>query len=136
MIRRPPRSTLFPYTTLSRSVPLRREGRVNGREHDGRQEQAYAVGNVAHDDEERRRQHLDAPAEAAFEKLVDRQKLAAEVGRDEEERDDDAPEHVARDQLQELEVAAAREGDAGDADEGDGRGLGGDDGGGDGPPGD
>src|SRR2546430_12253718 len=26
MIRRPPRSTLFPYTTLFRSVPRRREG--------------------------------------------------------------------------------------------------------------
>src|SRR3989442_8705117 len=26
MIRRPPRSTLFPYTTLFRSHPLRREG--------------------------------------------------------------------------------------------------------------
>src|SRR2546430_9909103 len=29
MIRRPPRSTLFPYTTLFRSCPLRRYGRLD-----------------------------------------------------------------------------------------------------------
>src|SRR3712207_9174353 len=33
MIRRPPRSTLFPYTTLFRSLPVGREG---DRVHDGR----------------------------------------------------------------------------------------------------
>src|SRR3712207_8944608 len=32
MIRRPPRSTLFPYTTLFRSVP-RREGGLDGHRH-------------------------------------------------------------------------------------------------------
>src|SRR3989442_11353871 len=31
MIRRPPRSTLFPYTTLFRSRPVPRPGRVPGR---------------------------------------------------------------------------------------------------------
>src|SRR5205809_6052446 len=31
MIRRPPRSTLFPYTTLFRSVARRRHRRVDGR---------------------------------------------------------------------------------------------------------
>src|SRR5437667_753388 len=31
MIRRPPRSTLFPYTTLFRSVPSQESGRVRGR---------------------------------------------------------------------------------------------------------
>src|SRR5260370_6246775 len=30
MIRRPPRSTLFPYTTLFRSLPLRSPGAVRG----------------------------------------------------------------------------------------------------------
>src|SRR3989449_10267945 len=30
MIRRPPRSTLFPYTTLFRSYPLARRGRAGG----------------------------------------------------------------------------------------------------------
>src|SRR2546430_14630915 len=33
MIRRPPRSTLFPYTTLFRSLPLAPPGRVAGRAH-------------------------------------------------------------------------------------------------------
>src|SRR2546430_11306719 len=34
MIRRPPRSTLFPYTTLFRSAPRRsRRGRARGRAH-------------------------------------------------------------------------------------------------------
>src|SRR3712207_7148994 len=33
MIRRPPRSTLFPYTTLFRSVPLRRQRRVRAGRH-------------------------------------------------------------------------------------------------------
>src|SRR2546427_2269333 len=30
MIRRPPRSTLFPYTTLFRSVPVQRPNRLEG----------------------------------------------------------------------------------------------------------
>src|SRR2546427_1109918 len=34
MIRRPPRSTLFPYTTLFRSRPERNKVRVNGRKND------------------------------------------------------------------------------------------------------
>src|SRR5256885_10212318 len=34
MIRRPPRSTLFPYTTLFRSVPSCNDGIRNGRETD------------------------------------------------------------------------------------------------------
>src|SRR5258707_5845449 len=36
MIRRPPRSTLFPYTTLFRSRPRRRPGRRLVRAHRGR----------------------------------------------------------------------------------------------------
>src|SRR5215813_2116549 len=36
MIRRPPRSTLFPYTTLSRSVPRRAGGGRRGRARSGR----------------------------------------------------------------------------------------------------
>src|SRR5689334_23721361 len=35
MIRRPPRSTLFPYTTLFRSRPVRRVGLVGRRRGDG-----------------------------------------------------------------------------------------------------
>src|SRR3712207_8393379 len=34
MIRRPPRSTLFPYTTLFRSLVTRRESYVKGRTYD------------------------------------------------------------------------------------------------------
>src|SRR5687768_18365148 len=33
MIRRPPRSTLFPYTTLFRSAKLRKDGHVTTKEH-------------------------------------------------------------------------------------------------------
>src|SRR2546422_7233338 len=41
MIRRPPRSTLFPYTTLFRSLPVNKERRADdfqrGEEHDARE---------------------------------------------------------------------------------------------------
>src|SRR2546427_5849417 len=51
MIRRPPRSTLFPYTTLFRSVKKRRketldekgEARVPGRDRGGRTDAAGAI---------------------------------------------------------------------------------------------
>src|SRR2546425_9363372 len=59
MIRRPPRSTLFPYTTLFRSTPgfarsggapegRRRLGEVVGREEDGREAGARVVAPAAH----------------------------------------------------------------------------------------
>src|SRR2546425_8036720 len=38
MIRRPPRSTLFPYTTLFRSHPVPREGRTRHGPHGDRRE--------------------------------------------------------------------------------------------------
>src|SRR2546422_5320731 len=45
MIRRPPRSTLFPYTTLFRSVPIRKPGKLPaGR---GRVEYALEYGTDA-----------------------------------------------------------------------------------------
>src|SRR3712207_7010170 len=48
MIRRPPRSTLFPYTTLFRSVVDQLRVRVEGREAaDGAEEHAHRVGVVA-----------------------------------------------------------------------------------------
>ena len=65
--------------------------------------------------------------------MVGGQHFAAEVTREEEQRDDDAAEHVAEHDLQEAEVAG--EGYAGDGDDGERRGLGGDDGEGDRPPG-
>src|SRR5258708_21704741 len=43
MIRRPPRSTLFPYTTLFRSILLRAPGGIVGR---GQQRQLVAVSSV------------------------------------------------------------------------------------------
>src|SRR5438132_7920261 len=42
MIRRPPRSTLFPYTTLFRSAPQGRRGGQLGRQDDCRHRQAAA----------------------------------------------------------------------------------------------
>src|SRR5438034_4931341 len=48
MIRRPPRSTLFPYTTLFRSVPLEADGRIKPPE---RQRPAVrALGSPAHEE--------------------------------------------------------------------------------------
>src|SRR2546427_8653234 len=44
MIRRPPRSTLFPYTTLFRSYPLefcRAPERARGKEHDGTRKDSF-----------------------------------------------------------------------------------------------
>src|SRR5256885_8490953 len=42
MIRRPPRSTLFPYTTLFRSILIAPEGSSNGGDHKGN----LAVGDA------------------------------------------------------------------------------------------
>src|SRR2546422_3413288 len=44
MIRRPPRSTLFPYTTLFRSVDVPALPRANGRAQLGRSERARRAG--------------------------------------------------------------------------------------------
>src|SRR2546429_7329557 len=46
MIRRPPRSTLFPYTTLFRSPARLREGRPPGRRRRRRLDAAQAVRRV------------------------------------------------------------------------------------------
>src|SRR3712207_7626089 len=54
MIRRPPRSTLFPYTTLFRSAPER--GHVAARLGRGREQQAPRLG----------RERLDPPHEAVL----------------------------------------------------------------------
>src|SRR3712207_8452983 len=43
MIRRPPRSTLFPYTTLFRSNPSSADGKVRRRSADGGQAQQWRV---------------------------------------------------------------------------------------------
>src|SRR3712207_7542325 len=61
MIRRPPRSTLFPYTTLFRSEVVRQVGRDLEQQRDeqrgergGRGEAAFADGDGAADDDRRR----------------------------------------------------------------------------------
>src|SRR3712207_7058331 len=57
MIRRPPRSTLFPYTTLFRSAPgVQRSPHVVGRRHGGvgRQLLVEPPGHVGRDRDERR----------------------------------------------------------------------------------
>src|SRR5437763_1354056 len=74
---------------------------VDGREDDRGEEEAHAVCDGAHGDEERRGERAHAPAEALLEELVDGHELAADVRRDEEKRDDDPPDEVAEDELQE-----------------------------------
>ena len=70
--------------------------------------------------------------EARTDELIRRHQLAFEVARQKEHTDNDAAEQVAQCDLQEPEVT--REGEAGDADDGEGAGLRGDDGQRDGPP--
>src|ERR1041385_4867188 len=120
-----------PHARLGRGAG---DAAVHSRKDEGGEEEAHAVGDGAHDNEERRGERAHAPAEAFLQELVDGDELAAKVRRDEEQRDDDAPDEIAEDQLEEGEVAAARVGDAGDGDEGDGGGLGGHDGRADRPP--
>ena len=73
-------------------------------------------------------------SEAAFEQGVRGDEVALEIPRQERERDDDAAEDVAGRDLEKREVAEV--GEAGDADEGEGARLRGDDRDEDGPPGD
>ena len=77
---------------------------------------------------------LVGASEAVVEELVDGVDLAFEVGGHEDERDDDAAQDVAEGELEVGEVALV--GDAWDAEEGGGAGLGGDDRDHDGPGGD
>lgn len=116
-------------------VCRRLERSVDGCEHDRRQQQPDAVGDVPHDDEQRRGDHFDLAAETLIEELVNGEQLAAKVRRDEKNRDNDSSEEIAEDELQKAEVAAARERDAGNGNKRDGRGFSGDDGKRHGPPG-
>jgi hypothetical protein len=72
-------------------------------------------------------------AEAAVDELVRGEQFAAEVLREQQEADDDASDQVSEDDLEEAEVVVV--GEAGDADDGERAGLGGDDGERDRPPG-
>src|SRR2546426_6761258 len=47
MIRRPPRSTLFPYTTLFRSLG---KGQRSKREHDAERQRERCQGDASHDE--------------------------------------------------------------------------------------
>ena len=97
----------------SRRIGAGLKCRVNRREHDRRQQQPDAVGDVSHDDEQARREDLHLAAEPLAEELVDRLQLAPEIHRDKDQRDDDSAEHVAEHELQELKIAALREGEPG-----------------------
>jgi hypothetical protein len=119
------------YVGLEARQPRRDErvetgGRAKqgGQDEPGR-EQAEPVGERPRDQEERRREPLHGRPEPIPQQLVHRDDLAAEVRRDEERAHREAADHVAHDELQEGEVG--RVGVAGDADEGDGAGLGRDD---------
>jgi hypothetical protein len=72
-------------------------------------------------------------AEAAVDELVRGEQFAAEVLREQQEADDDASDQVSEDDLEEAEIVVV--GEAGDADDGERAGLGGDDGERDRPPG-
>ena len=97
-------------------------------------EDAHTFGSGAREKEESGGDLVQSGAEALVDELVGGEHLALKVVGQEDQRDDDAAEHVADDDLQEAEVAGER--DAGDADDGEGAGLGRDDGERDGPPGD
>ena len=95
------------------------------RDHERGREQPDAVGQRSRDQEDHRRQRLDARAEAALQQLVRREQIAAEVGRDEQQADEDAADDVADRELQERHVAGV--GLRRNADERQRAGFGGDD---------
>src|SRR2546425_5864959 len=71
MIRRPPRSTLFPYTTLFRSLPLARRRsrcerkRAGGHEH-GRDDQRRLRARDRHDQRHRSEEHTSELQSLAY----------------------------------------------------------------------
>src|ERR1017187_4463918 len=107
-----------------------------GAEHDGDDdgdgEDADAFGEGAGDQEDGGGELANAFAEAAAYELVGGEHFAAEILGKEQDRNHDAGQQGAEDDLQEAEVAV--EGEGGCADDGGGAGFGGDDGQADGPP--
>ena len=95
--------------------------------------QPYAVAERAVEQEDRGRDRAHGAAEPLLQQLVGREDLAAEVGGDEEDGDEQPPDDVAEHELEERPIPAV--GGAGRADERERARLGGDDAGGDGPPG-
>ena len=112
-------------------APPLRDARGHGQDEGGRV-QADPVAERAVEEEDRGGHRAHGAAEALLQQLVGRVDLAAEVGGDEEDGDEQPPDDVADHELEERPVAAV--GGAGGADEGERARLGGDDAGGDGPP--
>ena len=103
------------------------------RQNEGRGMEADAVAQGSGEQEDSRRGGAHGPSEALLKDLVRGEDLAAEVRGQEEERNDEAADYVAEDELQEREVSGV--GRAGRTDESERARLGRDDAGGDGPPG-
>src|SRR5207253_10188366 len=103
-------------------------------QHERGQEEPHAVRDGAHRDEQAGGEGLDGSAEPGLQELVDRQELAAEVGRDQEDRDDDPAQQVPEDELEKSEIASRTVDDPRNGDERDRGGLGRDDRRGDRPP--
>jgi hypothetical protein len=100
---------------------------------DGDGEDADAFRGRSGEKEETRGDLVERKPEAPVDKLVGRKHRALEVFGQEDKRDDDASDHVTEDDLKEAEVAG--ESYAGNGDDGEDRGFGGDNGEGYGPPG-
>src|ERR1700682_3879370 len=88
---------------------------------DGDSEDADALSSGAGEQEEAGGDLMQRGSETAGNRLVGGEHLSLKVPRQEDQRDDDAANHVAEDDLQEAEVSCI--GDAGDGDDGEGRGL-------------
>ena len=88
------------------------EGSVYSRQHEGRQQQPDAVGDVAHHHKQRRSQHLDAVAEATLKQLIHSQQLTAKVRWDEQDRNHNSAQHVPQYELDKLKIAALRKSDS------------------------
>ncbi len=98
------------------------------RDDDGDGEDADPFGGGAGEQEEaggelvQRVPEASVVTEAAIDELVGGQHLAAKVARQKEQRDDNAPEHIAEYDLKEAEIAG--KGDTRDGDDGQGAGFG------------
>src|SRR5690606_2098991 len=82
-----------------RLVRGRVEAQINRAENDRRQQKPYAVGDISHNDKERRRDHFHATAELFAEQLVNRLKFAAEIKRNEHQRNHDAADQISEHDL-------------------------------------
>src|SRR5258707_14315777 len=82
MIRRPPRSTLFPYTTLFRSVLARRTGdRMDATEPESEHTES-GQSTITADEVERLRRELDDQRQRQLRLLADFENFRRRAGRD------------------------------------------------------